>query len=101
MLSIGPYKAPLVSWAHYATLLAAGPVLARAWSTSPKPDTATEQIHRSPGLPLGRPAMLPSWGLKSTALPQGGEGVLPDSPSPLCGEGRVGTRSSAGSSDCF
>src|SRR5258707_9540612 len=74
MLSIGPYKAPLVSWAHYATLLAAGPVLARAWSTSPKPDTATEQIHRSPGLPLGRPAMLPSWGLKSTALPQSGEG---------------------------
>src|SRR5260221_14668188 len=72
MLSIGPYKPPLVSWAHYAHLLAAGPVLARAWSTSPKPDTATEQIHRSPGLPLGRPAMLPSWGLKSTALPLGG-----------------------------
>src|SRR5260370_39547615 len=76
MLSIGLYKAPLVSWAHYATLLAAGPVLARAWSTSPKPDTATEQIHRSPGLPLGRPAMLPSWGLKSTALPPAGRELV-------------------------
>src|SRR5260221_195588 len=75
MLSIGPYKAPLVSWAHYATLLAAGPVLARAWSTSPKPDTATEQIHRSPGLPLGREAPPADAGEDRQLVAAGGAGL--------------------------